>query len=129
MKFSDFKVIDPELADRLLEAERYNAQVADWQQTVRDQMQIRLEQLGKAEPVLVYQDSCCRAYRSLVDQAALFDDPILNPLVADLRDTSLHKPSNVVLDEILIKHGLTVGIGIDDYENIEDTFEFFEVAV
>lgn len=124
MKFRDFKDVDPDLAERLLQVEQYNAEVSEWHQAVRDQIQRRLDVLGKGEPEIVYQDVRCTTYRSLLDQAAEIDDPILNPLVAELKDPILYAPSNVVLDEIYIKHGLTVGIGIEDCENLEDTFEF-----
>ena len=127
MKFRDFKNLDPALADRFLQTEQYRQQVGDWQQTCRDQIQRRLEELGKAEPEIVYKDANCTAFRSLLNQAEGINDPVLSALVEELKDPNLFQPSDNILDEIFIKHRLTVGTSIDDYENIEDAFEFITV--
>jgi len=131
MDYKTFHGIDPALAEQFLEAQKFREQVSEWQQSLRDQIYLRLEQLGKGglgEPV--YQDEVMTMYPSLLHQAGDFDDPILNPLVAEHNDQhDTYKRNDVwldkIYDEILKRHGLIIGVEVTcDSPNIEDQYVF-----
>lgn len=131
MDYKTFHGIDPALAEQFLEAQKFREQVSEWQQSLRDQIYLRLEQLGKGglgEPV--YQDEVMTMYPSLLHQAGDFHDPILNPLVAEHNDQhDTYKRNDVrldkIYDEILKKHGLSVAVIIGgDESKFENQFDF-----
>ena len=130
MNYESFHTIDPLLAEQFLAAAKFNEQVSEWQQSLRDQIHERLKQLGRSglgEPV--YQDKRSTEYASIDDTAAAINDSVLNPLVAELKEQHVSFGENEeryrqVADRILEKHGLRVAIIVDDCLSLEDQFDF-----
>lgn len=131
MNFRTFQKLDPVLAEQFLEAVKFQHEVSEWEQSLRDQMYRRLVQLGKSglgDPV--YQDKIRTEYASIDTQAAAIDDPILNPLVAELesKHSSYERNAerlNDIHDAISKKHGLIVGVEVFcDSPIIEDQYVF-----
>lgn len=134
MNYESFHQIDPGLAKQFLEAEKFRHELSEWLQSLRDQIYRRLEDLGKGglgEPG--YQDEISTVYASIDDQAAAIDDPVLNPLVAELESYHSSYDRNAerrgkILDEIRDKHGLNVATIVSDDLSLEDQFDFIPQA-